>query len=141
MALFLYFAAGLLPDVDEPFSPSLPNFYSWLVAIVIQLALSRLPKDVSASLSNPYECAILACEVLFVVLLISNTVLFLFIQHSQRSVDALLYSQMNSVEGQSGYNTFQNKTSSTQIQQRGDAQSTGWYDYFIGFRALFPYFW
>ena len=147
--MFLIFAAGLLPDPDSSFHPSIPNFYTWVIALVFELSiLAFRVANVASYLgeASSLEGAETALGTLRALLLVMMSVVFMSAGHrlhdmieSNSYERGSLISNRNPEPQQYGGTDGKaiNKTNSV----AADAQSSGWLDYFIGFRVLFPYIW
>ena len=136
-AAFLYFVAGLLPDPEGPFHPSLAHRFAWVTGACLEssvLALSlRLRKAEIGVVNTALSC-------LKIILLLSMCITHVYL----RSGDGLdicsaaeregLLSNGNAEYGTNGNSPYKGKNQAP--QSRG-----GWLDYFIGFRILFPYLW
>ncbi|GIK07509.1 hypothetical protein Aspvir_003175 [Aspergillus viridinutans] len=136
-AVFLFFAASLLPDPDLPYRPSAANVHTWITAIIFEAVIVVL--DCVAATN----CSIDGLTVLWLVLAYGRLALLIAacsIRHipSPRGLkdparESLLSSD-TSEEGRYG-------TVEASPPKPGDAQSTNWLDYLVGLGVIFPLIW
>ncbi|KAF2276637.1 uncharacterized protein EI97DRAFT_432879 [Westerdykella ornata] len=136
-AIFLYFAAGLLPSPDGPFHPSAAHCYTWITAATMEGAVLTLSLKFDIVAFGLVQ-SILASLRIAVLLCMSGIHLYLQIDvtlnwNEASETEALLNTNSE------GYGTS-NKPSSVSHTAPKREQG-GWLDYFIGFRILFPYLW
>jgi ATP-binding cassette, subfamily B, vacuolar membrane transporter HMT1/ACLQ len=142
IGVLLYFAAGLLPDPDGPFEPSRSNFHSWLVAVVYEMSILVLTQFVVFSLNGHgrLEISESGLGALRIILLLMMSAMFVASDRRQ------VWTKWNTgfereglISGADTAAAYGSVPSSKAAKV--DAQATGWLDYFVGFRALFPYIW
>jgi hypothetical protein len=142
LGVLLYFAAGLLPDPDGPFQPETQNWYTWILAIVFEILIIILAQLISYGVKDSRQIgsAGIALGAFRVATLLVMSMVFILIGNRQQialpsaadETESLLINGATS----SGYGS-----ASAPKPKTLDAQSTGWLDYFVGFRKLFPYIW
>ncbi|KAI0469645.1 P-loop containing nucleoside triphosphate hydrolase protein, partial [Xylariaceae sp. FL0804] len=123
IGVLLYFLAGLLPDPDGPWSPTVSHCHAWAIGVCIEAVIAALFKAEQRVI--PLPPAIL--DALFSLGLARIVVLGLMIAtlaHRQ-------YAMRRSREG----------SSMEHHRKPRDPQRSGWFDYIAGFRVLFPYLW
>ena len=113
--------AGLLPDPDVSYTPSDWNSYVWVVSLVFETAFlalfvsrchGRLPvRSTDTDASNTPE-----------------------------ETERLLNRNM-APNRENGYGSTPNKSKGVLEARVGDAQTTTWLDYVVGFKNLFPFLW
>ncbi|KAH8773852.1 P-loop containing nucleoside triphosphate hydrolase protein [Diaporthe sp. PMI_573] len=123
----LFYLAGLLPDPDIPYQVSSVHFHIWLVSAIYETAwvICALHRT---SGSGPHNVAQLTLGVSRVLVMLCLAFLYLGTRPRRPS-------HGDEEEESNGLLS----TESTNVI--GDAQTTTWLDYFLGFRALFPYLW
>lgn len=146
----LYFLAGLLPDPDGPWSPTLPHCYAWNIAVLVELVTAavfvseknfiHLPPALLDSLCGLGIARIVVFG--FMIALLSRR------QYELRTTEkgpsseheSLLENGEGGSNGYGGTNGNGNATKPEPKKPR-DPQKSGWFEYIAGFRVLFPYLW
>ncbi|PKX88431.1 putative transport protein [Aspergillus novofumigatus IBT 16806] len=125
-AVFLFFAASLLPDPDLPYRPSATNIHTWITAIIFEAVTVVLDCVAAPNFLAYGRLALLiaACSIRHI--------------SSRRGLkdparESLLSSD-TSEEGRYG-------TVEASPPKPGDAQSTNWLDYLVGLGVIFPLIW
>ena len=146
IAVCLYFVAGLLPDPDVPFTPTRANFSTWIVAVIFESltigVLARTEAVPCKSCDVEDYGQISAALRLATLLVMIGT--FLWTERTALYDVESDCAERQSLIGHTGgdiYGATNGKKPLTKVVKAVDAQSTGWLDYFIGFRILFPYIW
>ncbi|KAI1176304.1 P-loop containing nucleoside triphosphate hydrolase protein [Nemania sp. FL0916] len=146
-----FFAAGLLPDADFPYTPASWHATTWIVCFAFEIATLILtpgpnsggvPEDVGLDIAQ-YVLLIVRIVFLLVMIIIfwsprvSNTET----PSTPEETEPLLNSNENSLP--SGYGASRQRLLSggPVVPRSGDAQTTDWVDYTMGFKKLFPYLW
>ena len=147
--MLLYFAAGLLPDPDGPFTPMLPNLHTWTAAIGFEISLllaSNLKSRFLDSDSPTFvEVILFTCRLLKACLLIAMCGVFIgwrrrmrkYVDGKDGDCEHLLANGHGVAPSYNGVPL----PPSNKPAIKADAQTTGWLDYLYGFRALFPFIW
>ncbi|KAI5927537.1 hypothetical protein F4810DRAFT_269324 [Camillea tinctor] len=147
IGVLLYFLAGLLPDPDGPWSPAVWHGYAWGVGILLDVVINAVLFTQHELIPLPYPLI----ETLFSLGMGRVAVLGLMVALLVRR-QYLLRPERGSVdEGRSllesggvpanGYGAVNGNATSHAAKKRPDAQAAGWFDYFAGFKILFPYLW
>ena len=139
VGVLMYFGAGLLPDPDTPFKPSKSNYHTWLIAMTFELLMlvaTHLTASASHGLTHLEASELALGCARFIMLLIMSMVLVPAHCGRLRKGQGERQTLLDEGEPVSKYDSFPGI-----LEKVGDAQSTGWLDYFIGFSALFPYIW
>lgn len=147
--MLLFFTAGLLPDPEGPFTPKLSNLFAWLscmmldVSALVVIHQSSHVREATSGSAESHAALVIARN----VVLGSMACLFLLTRRHSLGDDEWeseesgpLLSSGNAASKDS-YGAAKSGATATARERKGDAQSTGWVDYFIGFRVLFPYLW
>lgn len=150
--MLLYFLAGLLPDPDGPWSPSVPHGYAWLVGLMVDVVINSvlLSEHELIPLPKPLVDALFSLGVgrvavygLMLVLLARRQHLLRPERGSVAEGRSLLENGDGPTNGYGGANGHGHGHAAAHgpPKKGRDAQSSGWFDYFAGFRILFPYLW
>ena len=137
VAVLLYFLAGLLPDPDGPWSPTVSHCHAWVAAASLEAVTATLFVtqrrfiDVPSSLLD----ALFGLALARIVVLVAMIALFAWRQH------ALRLSLASSTTGERQGLLENGHVPAGPANKRRDPQQTGWLDYIAGFRTLFPYLW
>lgn len=136
----LFYVAGLLPDPDIPYQVSGVHFHIWIVSFIYETAWVLCILHPALD-SGPHSVAQLALGVSRVLVMLCLVFLYLGTTPRRPSHDEEESDELLSTEAANGniYGTSHKTHDSREII--GDAQTTTWLDYFLGFRALFPYLW
>src|SRR3569833_2008335 len=135
VAVLLYFLAGLLPDPDRPWSPTISHCHAWVAAASLEATTAALFVthrrfiDVPSSLLD----ALFGLAPARIAVLATMIALFAWRQHALRS------SLASSTAGERRCILETGPLPAGPADKRRDPQQTGWLDYIAGFRALFPY--
>lgn len=142
--VLLYFLAGLLPDPDGPWTPAIPNCFSWVVGVLLEVVIAsvfmsqqhqiHVPLGLLDSLFGLGLARIVILGIMVALLICRDYELKSLKQGSESERQSLL-------ESGSGPNGYGSDNSKQKLKKPRDAQSAGWFDYFAGFRVLFPYLW
>ncbi|KAI1422006.1 putative transport protein [Xylaria sp. FL1777] len=148
-----YFIAGLLPDADLPYTPEVWHASTWVVCLAFEAASLGLAIHKGndgthrASIGIGLDISQYVLLILRIVLLLSMIITFWSarllnteIPNTPEETEPLLPSNgdtSTSVFGASKRKLLVGR----RIARVGDAQTTDWVDYTIGFQKLFPFLW
>jgi hypothetical protein len=142
--VLLYFLAGLLPDPDGPWTPTTSHCLAWVVGVLLEIVIAsvfmfqqhqiHVPLGLLDSLFGLSLARIVILGIMIVLLIYQEYELKGPKQGSESERQSLL----ENGNGTSGYGSGGSKQ---KPKKPRDAQSAGWFDYFAGFRVLFPYLW
>ncbi|EFE39246.1 ABC multidrug transporter, putative [Trichophyton verrucosum HKI 0517] len=124
----MFLVAGLLPDPDEPFSPSLSHAHAWILAAVteaLQIAMFcfQFGKDPINSGMESVQLGLLMLRMGFFVAMAA-----IYLQP--------MYAWSHIKLGET--DPLLGEIAAKPVR---DAQHGGWLDYVVGFSTLFPYLW
>lgn len=124
----MFLVAGLLPDPDEPFSPSLSHAHAWILAAVteaLQIAMFcfQFGKDPVNSGMESVQLGLLMLRMGFFVAMAA-----IYLQP--------MYAWSHIKLGET--DPLLGEIAAKPVR---DAQHGGWLDYVVGFSTLFPYLW
>ncbi|KAL5364120.1 putative transport protein [Aspergillus floccosus] len=145
IAVFLFFAASLLPDPDTPYQPSLTNAHTWLTALGFELPLAVVfsfcrPPQITSHHSLGDQGIYTAMIVLAytrILFLSSSSILFFLAPRTISDPEGA--SLLAGHQDESSYGTVGQEP--TKRPTTADAQSTNWLDYLVGFGQLLPLIW
>ncbi|KAI1120237.1 P-loop containing nucleoside triphosphate hydrolase protein [Nemania abortiva] len=145
-----FFVAGLLPDADFPYTPATWHATVWVVCLAFETATLGLTMKSDTGLllgSIGLNVAQYVLLVTRMVLLLSMAIAFWSpraldtkVPSTPEETEPLLNSNGNTA---SEYRASSQKllSGSTTVRRNGDAQTTDWVDYAVGFKKLFPFLW
>ncbi|KAK8044767.1 ABC transporter [Apiospora rasikravindrae] len=147
-AVGLFYCVGLLPDPDVPYTVSKVQNCSWLISLIFEVVqIVYLP-------GNHFQHGWIAILLttfasLRVLILICMIALFKAASHNVSNRHHIRRDPEESAgllernAGENGsYGAARTEDNGNKASRpTGDAQTTSWLDYFLGFRKLFPYIW
>ncbi|KAI1769735.1 ABC transporter type 1, transmembrane domain-containing protein [Hypoxylon cercidicola] len=152
IAVGLFYLAALLPDPDHPYTVSDVQWHMWLISTVYETAWLAYNLTVVQSLEG--GCSYSALDIAQVTLSALRT-LFLLCSigiywaltvrprgersTSQDEESSLLPGERGS--NNVSYGIMDAKAKGDEYAKAGDAQTTTWLDYMLGFGNLFPFLW
>lgn len=144
----MYFLAGLLPDPDGPWTPTASHHFVWIVGMLIEVFTASMfifqqqqidmPRGLLESLFGLSSARIVILAIM-ITLLFCREYKFGVPKHasgSESERQSLLENGNHASPIDNGSDGYKSKP-----KRLRDAQSAGWFDYFAGFRVLFPYLW
>jgi ATP-binding cassette, subfamily B, vacuolar membrane transporter HMT1/ACLQ len=143
--VLLYFLAGLLPDPDGPWTPTITTHcFAWVVGVLLEVVIAsvfmsqqhqiHVPLGLLDSLFGLSLARIVTLGIM-IALLVCREYEF---QGPEQGPESERQSLLENGNGPNGYGSDSSKQ---KPKKPRDAQSAGWFDYFAGFRVLFPYLW
>ncbi|KAI0392370.1 hypothetical protein F5Y17DRAFT_363526 [Xylariaceae sp. FL0594] len=147
IGVLLYFLAGLLPDPDGPWKPTVPHAYAWAIGILIETVIAAvfLTQDrvIDAPLALLERLVGLGFGRVFLFLVMISFVavrenkLKKAEQGSASERQPLLQNGQGSANGYGGTTAPPLKSG----PPKRDPSKANWFDYFAGTKVLFPYLW
>jgi hypothetical protein len=142
--VLLYFLAGLLPNPDGPWTPTISHCFAWVVGVLLEVVIAsvfmsqqhqiHVPLGLLDSLFGLSSARIVILGIMIALLICREYELKGPKQGSESERQSLL-------ENGNGPNGYGSDSCQQKPKKPRDAQSAGWFDYFAGFRVLFPYLW
>ncbi len=142
--VLLYFLAGLLPDPDGPWTPTTSHCFAWVVGVLLEVVIAavfmsqqhqiHVPLGLLDSLFGLGLARIFILGIMIALLICRDFEL----KDAKQGLGSERQSLLESGNGPNGYGSDGLKK---KLKKPRDAQSAGWFDYFAGFRVLFPYLW
>ncbi|KAF3766483.1 hypothetical protein M406DRAFT_277382 [Cryphonectria parasitica EP155] len=148
VSVLLYFLAGLLPNPDGPWSPTASNCHSWITGIILEAVIAAVFRTEQHSIHVPSHLLdeLFGVGIARILLLLVMTLSLVRRYYAVKSVA----SQSTADERQGllengqgpagGYDGAHTHAPTPPAAKPGD-MNKGWFDYFAGFRVLFPYLW
>ncbi|KAI0855513.1 hypothetical protein F4860DRAFT_496068 [Xylaria cubensis] len=148
IAVLLYFLAGLLPDPDGPWTPTVPHAFAWGVGILVEAVIAAVFMSQHQVIDAPLELL----NSLF-GLAIARIILFLImISLVVRRESVLRKAELGTTSERrpllengdgptNGYGGTTNASAKPNAPKTRDPSKSNWFDYFAGTRVLFPYLW
>ncbi|KAK0705469.1 ABC transporter [Lasiosphaeris hirsuta] len=139
VGVLLFFLAGLLPDPDGPWSPTVSNCHSWIASALLEAVIAALFVTERRYIEVPAG----TLNTLVALGLARIFTLGVMIALVARRHYALQSRQPSSSAGerQGLLENGQNGQPAPRGGKPRDAQDSSWLDYVAGFRVLFPYLW
>jgi hypothetical protein len=145
MAVGLFYLAGLFPDADEPYTATEVQCHMWLISTFYEVTLfviflwnSSLLQNVSSMLDVAQITLAISRILMFMCLL----ALYWAIVRRRNPKKAGSGEETESLLGEHvGYGTSNISFEGNSNSRPGDAQTTTWLDYLLGFSKLFPFLW
>ena len=148
IGVLFYFAAGLLPDPDGPWSPTIPHCHAWIAAALFETIIAAVflsqqsPIDVPNAVLDSLAGLAFARVAIFALM----AGLLVRRQLKLRAPKAVSSSEHepllgNGEEPARAYGGANGSAMKKGGKKPRDAQNSGWFDYFAGFKVLFPYLW
>lgn len=142
--MLLYFLAGLLPDPDGPWAPTTSHCLAWLVGVLLEIVIASVFMSQQHQIHVPLGLldSLFGLSLARIVILSIMIVLFIYQEYEFKGPKQGSESERQSLlENGNGPNGYGSDSSKQKSKKPRDAQSAGWFDYFAGFRVLFPYLW
>lgn len=147
VGVLLYFLAGLLPNPDGPWSPTTANCHAWITAVLLEAVIAAVFKSQQQSIKVPahlldtlFALALARTATLSVMTALLVRRQFALRPASTASTPEERQGLLENGQGQPSHYGAAQAAKPAAAKPR-DAQSSGWLDYFAGFRVLFPYLW
>ncbi|KAI0203556.1 hypothetical protein F4808DRAFT_417135 [Astrocystis sublimbata] len=147
IAVLLYFLAGLLPDPDGPWTPSVPHAYAWGVGLLVEVVIAAVFLFQHQIIDAPLEMlnSLFGLGVARIVLFLIMVSLVVHRESKLRRAEAgstserrpLLENGDGPANGYGG-TVVAAKQNATKTR---DPSKSNWFDYLAGTRVLFPYLW
>ena len=141
--VLLYFLAGLLPDPDGPWTPTTSHCFAWVAGVLFEVVIA----SVFMSQQHQIHVPLTLLDGLFglsssrIVVLGIMTTLLICQEYEFNGLKGSASERQSLLENGNGPNGYGSDSSRQKPKKPRDAQSAGWFDYFAGFRVLFPYLW
>lgn len=142
--VLLFFLAGLLPDPDGPWTPTTPHGFAWVVGLLLEIVIAsvfmsqqhqiHVPQGLLDSLFGLSSARVVILAIMIVLLIVRD-------HESTGPLQGSASERQSLLENGNGSNGYGSDSSGPKLKKPRDAQSAGWFDYFAGFRVLFPYLW
>ncbi|KAI0508619.1 heavy metal tolerance protein [Xylaria bambusicola] len=151
-AVALFYIAGVLPDPDNPFTATQVSFHTWIVSLLnesiwIIAYFSVRDSDITLSPISKWEIIEIVLGSSRIAILSGLVWIYWRISkwryNDQRESRALL-GPSSITHAENGVTSHYGSTSGSTggISGRdGDAQTTTWLDYLVGFRKILPFLW
>ncbi|KAI1756857.1 hypothetical protein F4782DRAFT_283393 [Xylaria castorea] len=147
-AVLLYFLAGLLPDPDGPWTPTVPHSFAWGVAVLVEAVIAAVfvsqnqAIDAPLGLLNSLFGLAMARIVLFLVMISLVALRESKLRKAESGTTSERRPLLENGDGPTnGYGGTLNSAAKPNAQKTRDPSKSNWFDYFAGTRVLFPYLW
>jgi ATP-binding cassette, subfamily B, vacuolar membrane transporter HMT1/ACLQ len=142
--------AGLLPDPDVSYTPFDWNFYLWVVSLLFEVAFLALfvrRRDGPFGRSA-LDISQITLSGLRILILVAMTAIYWLplrsantdVTNTPEETERLLNGDVAS-NRKIGYGSTPDRSKGVLEPRVGDAQTTTWLDYVVGFKKLFPFLW
>ena len=142
--VLLYFLAGLLPDPDGPWNPGTSHCFAWVVGVLLEVVIASVFMSQQHQIHVPLGLLDSLFGLSLARIVILGIMIALLIRREYESKGPKQGSEserQSLLESSNGSNGYGSDSSKQKPKKPRDAQSAGWFDYFAGFRVLFPYLW
>ncbi|KAH8884144.1 hypothetical protein GQ53DRAFT_846470 [Thozetella sp. PMI_491] len=147
-SILLYFLGGLLPDPDGPWSPSMAHGHAWIIGILAEALIGAVILELRGVVSIPSSLletlfGLGIARAVLLVLMLAVLVRQHYAQRPERAAEDEAQSLLHNGEASATHYGAAGSTPSSgpPANKARSAQSSGWFDYFAGFKILFPYLW
>lgn len=144
VGVLLYFLAGLLPDPDGPWNPTTSHCYAWIVGLLVEVVVASVFMSQQHQIHESLGLldSLFGLSLARIVILVIMIALLICREHDPKGPKQGSESEQQSLlENGNSPNSYGSNGSNQKSKKLRDAQSAGWFDYFAGFRVLFPYLW
>ncbi|KAK4228720.1 P-loop containing nucleoside triphosphate hydrolase protein [Podospora fimiseda] len=135
IGVLLYFLAGLLPNPDGPWSPTVSHCHAWISGLLFEAIIAAAFRTERGVIDVPSKLL----DILIGLGIARIAILTVLIALVTRRQYALRSLSLESTPGER-QSLLENGRGPPAPKKR-DAQDSGWLDYIAGFRILFPYLW
>lgn len=143
--VLLYFLAGLLPDPDGPWIPTTCHCFAWVIGVLLEVVIAAVFMSQQHQIHVPLGLldSLFGLGLARIVILGIMITLLICRDYELKGPKQGLESERQSLleSGNGPNNGYGSGDSKQKLKKPRDAQSAGWFDYFAGFRVLFPYLW
>ncbi|KAI0153152.1 hypothetical protein GGR57DRAFT_502890 [Xylariaceae sp. FL1272] len=148
VAVLLYFLAGLLPDPDGPWNPTISHGYAWAAGVLFEAVIAavffarELPIVTPPGLLDSLFGLGLARVSLFLVMITLLIRREYALRKEAKGTRPEQQSLLENGDGPvNGYSTIPSPAAKDEAKKVRDPSKSNWFDYFAGTRVLFPYLW
>ncbi|KAI8955655.1 hypothetical protein F4801DRAFT_528515 [Xylaria longipes] len=148
IAVLLYFLAGLLPDPDGPWTPTVSHAFAWAVGILVEAVIAAVfasqHRVINAPLEllNPLFGLAMARIALFLAMISLVVRRESKLREAQPGTTSERRPLLENGDGPTnGYGGTITSAAKPTTPRSRDPSKSNWFDYFAGTRVLFPYLW
>ncbi|TRX95056.1 hypothetical protein FHL15_004141 [Xylaria flabelliformis] len=148
IAVLLYFLAGLLPDPDGPWTPTVPHAFAWGVGILVEAVIAAVFMsqhqviDAPLGLLNSLFGLAMARIILFLIMISLVVRRESVLRKAESGTTSERRPLLENGDGPTnGYGGTTNTSAKPNAPKTRDPSKSNWFDYFAGTRVLFPYLW
>lgn len=145
----LFYAAGLLPDPDVPYAITETQSHMWTISLIFEIALlwtgvEALPQPTpEVYVLESFQVALSGIRVAVLCILVG---LYVLTRHKRATSSIRVEEERESLlnehtQNSTLYGSSQSRLKGIALARSGDAQTTTWLDYLLGFGRLFPFLW
>ncbi|KAI1177269.1 hypothetical protein F4777DRAFT_210301 [Nemania sp. FL0916] len=150
IAVLLYFLAGLLPDPDGPWTPTVSHAFAWGIGILIEAVIAAVFLSQSQVIDAPLALldSLFGLAMARIALLIVMIFLVVLKEYKLRKTETGTIAEQRPLlaNGDSSANGYGGTTAAAaaakpEVKKTRDPSKSNWFDYLAGTRVLFPYLW
>ncbi|KAI8631408.1 hypothetical protein F5Y19DRAFT_423639 [Xylariaceae sp. FL1651] len=148
IAVLLYFLAGLLPDPDGPWTPTVSHCYAWGTGVLLEAVIAMVfltqhqAIDAPSGLLDKLFGLGLARVFLFLVMISVVVRREYELRRAELGKAPERQSLLENGNGRTnGYGGTTSPAAKADAKKTRDPSKSNWFDYFAGTRVLFPYLW
>ncbi|KIM93402.1 hypothetical protein OIDMADRAFT_35892 [Oidiodendron maius Zn] len=141
--VLLYFLAGLLPDPDGPWTPTTSHCFAWVVGVLLECVVASVFMSQQHRIHVPLGLldSLFGLSLARIVILGIMIALLICREYELKGKRGPESERQSLLENGNSPNGYGSDSYKQKPKKPRDAQSAGWFDYFAGFRVLFPYLW
>ncbi|KAI1347515.1 hypothetical protein F5Y01DRAFT_243407 [Xylaria sp. FL0043] len=147
VAVLLYFLAGLLPDPDGPWTPTIPHSFAWGFGIMVEAVIAAVFKSQHQLIEAPLGLldSLFGLAMARIALFLVMVSLVLRREHELRKAEPGTTSErrplLENGDGPTNGYGGTSHAAKPDAKKTRDPSKSNWFDYFAGTRVLFPYLW
>lgn len=148
--MLLYFLGGLLPNPDGPWSPTASNCHAWLTGVLLEAVIAAVSKTEQRFIHVPGKLldVLVGLGMARILALLAMIAMLVRRQYALKSLASKSTAEErrglleNGQGPAAGYNGAHGHAHGPPpgAGRPGNVEK-GWFDYFAGFKVLFPYLW
>ncbi|GAP85264.1 putative ATP-binding subfamily B [Rosellinia necatrix] len=148
IAVLLYFSAGLLPDPDGPWTPSVPHCFAWGVGLLVEAVIAAVFLSEHRAIDAPLGLLDSLFSLAMTRIVLFLIMIFLVVRREfelKKAEPGSVAERRPLLENGDGHANGYGGTASVpakpDAKKSRDPSKSNWFDYFAGTRVLFPYLW
>ncbi|KAI1424453.1 hypothetical protein F5Y12DRAFT_444389 [Xylaria sp. FL1777] len=147
VAVLLYFLAGLLPDPDGPWTPTIPHSLAWGIGILVEAVIAAVFMTQHQFIDAPLALldSLFGLAMARIALFLVMISLVLRREHELKKAEPGTTAErrplLENGDGPTNGYGGTSQAAKPEVKKSRDPSKSNWFDYFAGTRVLFPYLW